>query len=240
MQNAILPTTELVNSLFEESFILYMPKDIVSGDFYWFYELNGKKFFSAIDCTGHGVPGALVSMVGHNWLDYAVKDLKKDKPGEILTALDEGVCKTFKESGTATSVKDGMDLALCCVDYNAMKLEFAGANNPVIIVRNGELIQIKGDKFPIGGAFANKDKTFTNHEIDIQKGDMVYVFSDGYPDQFGGPNGRKFLIKNFRDLLVEISGKELKEQHIHLENTLFEWMATENQIDDIIVIGIKI
>lgn len=240
LQTAILPTHEYINDLFPEHFIVFHPKDVVSGDIYWFNQLNGKRYFSAIDCTGHGVPGAMVSMVGHNWLEYAVKDLKLERPVDILGALNEGVTSTFKEKDEDGAVKDGMDLALCCVDYKAMKLQFAGAYNPAIIVRNGELIQLKGDKCPIGAFSRRAVAGFTHQEIDIQKGDMVYVFSDGYADQFGGDDGRKFLIANFKKLLVDVHALPVEKQKDVLEQTFFDWMKYENQLDDILVVGVRI
>ncbi|NVO08949.1 MAG: SpoIIE family protein phosphatase [Bacteroidales bacterium] len=240
LQYAILPTDEYIKELFPEYFIVFHPKDIVSGDIYWFNQLNGKRYFSAIDCTGHGVPGALVSMVGHNWLDYAVKDLKLERPIDILESLNVGVTATFKEKDEDGAVKDGMDIALCCVDYKTMKLQFAGAYNPAIIIRNNELIQLKGDKCPIG-AFSRRAATgYTHQEIDIQTGDMVYVFSDGYADQFGGDDGRKFLIANFKKLLIEVSTLPVDQQKDKLEQTFFDWMKYESQLDDILVVGVKI
>jgi serine phosphatase RsbU (regulator of sigma subunit) len=240
LQNAILPTADFVKELFPESFIFYLPRNIISGDFYWFHRIGNRKYFSAIDCTGHGVPGALVSMVGQNWLNYAIKDLQLQKPGEILDALNNGVTSTFKEKDDEASVKDGMDLALCCVDYDTMKLEYSGAYNPAIVIRNGEVINLKPDKQPIG-ASSKADKTnFNNFEMDVFPNDMVYVFSDGYPDQFGGPTGFKFLIKRFRELLLEIHQLPMDEQKMILETTLYDWMGAEDQVDDITVIGIKV
>lgn len=240
LQYAILPTDEFIAELFPEHFILFHPKDIVSGDIYWFSKIGNKRLFSAIDCTGHGVPGALVSMVGHNWLDYAVKDLKLERPVDILEALNVGVTSTFKERDEDGAVKDGMDIALCSVDYTTMKLEFAGAYNPALILRNGELIQLKGDKCPIG-AFSRRAATgYTHQEMDVQKGDMIYVFSDGYTDQFGGDESRKFLMSNFKKLLTDVHQLPVDQQKIKMEETLFDWMKYESQLDDILVIGIKI
>jgi serine phosphatase RsbU (regulator of sigma subunit) len=240
LQTAILPTSSFILELFPESFVLYLPKDIISGDFYWFHHNGNKNYFSAIDCTGHGVPGALVSMVGQNWLNYAVKDLQLEKPSDILDALNDGVMSTFKERDDETSVKDGMDIALCCVDYDAMKLQFAGAYNPVLIISDGESNQIKGDKFPIGAFFRGIKGKFQNHELDVKKGDMVYVFSDGYADQFGGEANFKFLTKRFRQLLFDIHTKPMAEQKEILENTIYEWRGPLEQLDDITVIGIKV
>jgi phosphoserine phosphatase RsbU/P len=240
LQNAILPTQDFIHELFPEALIFYLPKDIISGDFYWFHQHGNKRYFSAIDCTGHGVPGALVSMVGQNWLNYAVKDLQLEKPSDILDALNDGVMSTFKERDDDTSVKDGMDIALCCVDYDRMTLEFAGAYNPVLIISNGEINQIKGDKFPIGAFFRGIKGKFQNHALPVQKGDVVYVFSDGYADQFGGPNDFKFLTKRFRELLVEIHSIPMQEQYDVLYSTLKDWMGNVEQVDDITIIGVKI
>lgn len=240
LQWAILPTEDYIKELFPENFIVFHPKDIVSGDIYWFNKIGNKKFFSAIDCTGHGVPGALVSMVGHNWLDYAVKDLKLERPVDILEALNAGVTSTFKEKDEDGAVKDGMDLALCCVDYDNMKMQFAGAYNPAIIVRNGELIQLKGDKCPIGAFSRRAVAGYTHQEIDIMKGDMVYVFSDGYADQFGGDDGRKFLMANFKKLLIDVHALPVQQQKERLDDTFFDWMKYEHQLDDILVVGIRI
>lgn len=240
LQNAILPTKDFVKELFPESFIFYLPRNIISGDFYWFHRIGNRKYFSAIDCTGHGVPGALVSMVGQNWLNYAVKDLGLTKPGHILDALNAGVTSTFKENDNESSVKDGMDLALCCVDYDSMTLEFAGAYNPAILIRNGEVISLRPDKQPIGASSKADRSNFNNLEMPVQENDMVYVFSDGYPDQFGGETGFKFLIKRFRELLLEIHTEPMDKQRMILETTLYEWMGSEEQVDDITVIGVKV
>jgi len=241
LQNAILPTDEFVKELFNDSFIHYLPKEVISGDFYWFHKTGNRHYFSAIDCTGHGVPGALVSMVGHNWLNYAVKDLGLEKPSDILDALNEGVMSTFKERDDDSSVKDGMDIALCCVDYDTMKLEYAGAYNPVLIISDGELKQIKGDKFPVGAFFKGIRGYFTNHVLDVKSGDIVYVFSDGFADQFGGPDkSRKFMTKRFRELLFSMHHEPMDQQLKILHSTLREWMNNIEQVDDITVIGIKI
>lgn len=240
LQNAILPTDEYIRELFPESFVLFHPKDIVSGDFYWFYHNGQKKYFSAIDCTGHGVPGALVSMVGQNWLNYAVKDLKLDYPVDILKALNDGVTLTFKEKDEDNAVKDGMDIALCCVDYEKMKLYFSGAYNPAIIVRNNEIITLKGDKCPIGAFSRRAATTYKHQEIDVLKGDMIYIFSDGFEDQFGGPESRKFLMVNFKKMLLDVHQLPLENQKEKMDEILFDWMKYEHQLDDILVIGIKV
>ncbi len=244
IQNAILPPDNYVKQLLPNSFILYRPKDIVSGDFYWMTKKNNLTIYAAVDCTGHGVPGAFMSIVGNNQLNYAIDVKKARTAASILDCLNEGVVETLREKGNEhaglSGVKDGMDLALCVIDHKNMKLQFAGANNPLCLVRDGELTQIKGDKMAIGGNFDDELPKFTNHEIDLQKGDILYTFSDGYPDQFGGHDGRKFMVKKFRELLLKIHANPIEEQEEILNNILEEWRGKEEQVDDIIVIGVKI
>ena len=220
------------------------PKDIVSGDFYWFTQVNNTAFLAAVDCTGHGVPGAFMSIVGNNQLNYAIDVKKARDASTILDHLNRGVVDTLREKGNESvgmsGVKDGMDLALCVIDTKNMKLQFAGANNPLCLVRDGEMIQIKGNKMAIGGNFEDELPKFTNHEMDLKKGDVIYTFSDGYPDQFGGQDGRKFMVKKFRELLLEIHKNPIEEQEQILNDTLEKWRGKEEQVDDIIVIGVKI
>jgi len=242
IQNAILPPESYVKKLLPNSFILYRPKDIVSGDFYWMTKKNNLVIYAAVDCTGHGVPGAFMSIVGHNQLNYAVDVKKARNANTILDYLNEGVVETLREKGKEgkTTVKDGMDLALCIIDYKNMKLQFAGANNPLCLIRNNEIIQIKGNRLAIGGGFDDELPKFTNHEIDLQKGDVIYTFSDGYPDQFGGHDGRKFMVKKFRELLLKIHSNPIEDQEKILNDILDEWRGKEEQVDDILVIGVKI
>jgi len=246
IQNAILPRDNFVKQLLPNSFILYKPKDIVSGDFYWMTKKNDLAIYAAVDCTGHGVPGAFMSIVGNNQLNYAVDIKKARKASVILDHLNKGVVETLREKGieneteNISGVKDGMDIALCIIDYKNMKAQFAGANNPLCLVRNNEMIQIKGNKMAIGGNFDDELPKFTNHEMDLQKGDVLYTFSDGYPDQFGGHDGRKFMVKKFRELLLKIHKSPIEEQEKILEDHLEEWRGKEEQVDDIIIIGVKI
>jgi serine phosphatase RsbU (regulator of sigma subunit) len=240
IQNAILPPDEYVNSLLTNYFILYKPKDIVSGDFYWLNEKDGIVFVAAVDCTGHGVPGAFMSIVGHDQLNYSVNVKGARKPADILDALNAGVTDTLRQTRTVLSVKDGMDIALCAINFKHNKLEFAGAFNPLYLIRDGELTQVKGDKFPVGAFIGEDLNRFTNHEIELHKGDALYMFSDGYSDQFGGPDNRKFLSKNFRDMLVEIHHRPPDEQEEILDQTFADWKGSYPQVDDILVIGIMI
>lgn len=242
IQEAILPPDSLVKKLLPQSFVLYKPKDIVSGDFYWIEEKNGKVMFSAVDCTGHGVPGAFMSIVGYNILKQAVTNNNLTTPSLILDILNEGVSETLhhgheNEEGQA---KDGMDISFCTIDFNTLELQYAGAYNPLYIIRNGQLLQTKADKFPIGFFLGEEKKKFTNHTVQLQSGDMVYIFSDGYADQFGGPFGRKFMAIPFRVLLMDINKEPVEKQKQILNKTIEEWRGNLDQVDDMLVIGVKI
>lgn len=257
IQDAILPQPEALSGYAKDAFIFFLPRDIVSGDFYWFHKENNKVFVAAVDCTGHGVPGAFMSMIGNESLNRLVKEEQVHDTGRILRNLDENVVKALKQKDSdSKSTKDGMDLAFCKINYEADKpeLEFSGANNPVIIVKEKELEQetpyklmkdkglylyeIKGDSHPIGGY--TKDKRFSTKKVKLEKGDNFYIYSDGYVDQFGGPRGKKFMKKRFKKLLLSIQDKSMKEQQSILKEKLTEWMGNEEQIDDILVIGFKV
>lgn len=239
IQQAILPPEWMSKRLLPESFILYKPKDIVSGDFYWIKETNGKALFAALDCTGHGVPGAFMTIVGHNQLNRAVNEIENPNPANILDEVNKGISEALHTDAGGSEVKDGMDAALCSLDVKTGKLEFAGAYNPLYLIRDGEIIQVKGDKFPVG-AFLGMQQKFTNHEVQLQKGDTIYIFSDGFPDQFGGPRGKKFMYRRFRDLLLQIQEHSMEMQRKILDKTLEEWRGNLEQVDDILVIGVRI
>ncbi|MBL4654049.1 MAG: SpoIIE family protein phosphatase [Flavobacteriales bacterium] len=240
IQNAILPSNEYAANLLPNSFLLYKPKDIVSGDFYWMRNLDDKALFAAVDCTGHGVPGAFMSIVGHNHLNHAVNVSGARRPADILNALNQGVTSSLGQQQGENAVKDGMDIALCSLDYKTNKLEFSGAYNPVYLIRDREIIQFKGDKFPVGSFLGEELKTFKNIDIQLQKGDTFYIFSDGYPDQFGGPKGKKFKYKQFRELLLSIQDKEMGVQKVILDETIESWRGQIEQLDDILIIGVRI
>jgi len=236
IQEAILPPLKLVKGYMPDSFILYQPKDIVAGDFYWMEGVNNLIIFAVADCTGHGVPGAMVSVVCHNAMNRAVKEFMLVKPNEILDKTREIVLETFEKSDE--DVNDGMDIALCSINTENKKLSYSGANNGLYLIRDGELTQVKPDKQPIGNY--QDAKPFTLHEFDLKKGDVLYTFSDGYPDQFGGPKGKKFMYKNFRNLLLDIHQKPMNEQHSVLVKAFEEWRGAHQQIDDVCVIGVRI
>jgi len=216
-----------------------MPKDIVSGDFYWMDKKDGKIFVAAVDCTGHGVPGAFMSIVGHDQLNYSLNVEGARKPADILNALNRGVTNTLRQSRAEITIRDGMDIALCRIDYKNWKLEYAGAFNPLYLIRDKELQQIDPDKLPVGAFIGETLQEFTNNEIDLKEEDIIYIFSDGYPDQFGGPKDKKFLIRRFKDLLLEIHTKPMDKQKVALEENFVKWKKDLPQVDDILVIGIK-
>ncbi|MBK7129388.1 MAG: GAF domain-containing protein [Crocinitomicaceae bacterium] len=239
IQDATLPAKDLVKSYLENSFVLFKPKDIVSGDFYWIERVQNLILFAVVDCTGHGVPGAFLSLIGHNSLNQIVNELKIYQPNKILEELNRIVSKTLHNSTEkGTNIKDGMDMAICSLNLDTNELQFAGAFNPLYLVRNGEMEEIKGDKFPIGAGFSQNPE-FTNNLIQLQEGDCIYLFSDGYADQFGGPKGKKFKYSRFKEILVEIHQKEMAEQHDILHALIEEWQGDLEQIDDVCVIGIK-
>lgn len=240
IQNAILPPDDYVSKILPKSFILYLPKDIVSGDFYWLTQKKEKTFVAAVDCTGHGVPGAFMSIVGNNQLNYAVNVKNAGTPHDILNALNEGVTKALRQTRLSSSVKDGMDISLLSIDYKKKIVEYSGAYNPLYLIRNDELIQYSADKFAIGGYMGEKLKEFTKNEIEVQEGDVLYIFSDGYSDQFGGPDERKFMIKRFREMLLRIHHEPMSEQKEIIFQILEDWKGDIAQIDDILVIGIQI
>jgi ligand-binding sensor domain-containing protein len=234
IQSAILPHKKVVKQYLENSFILYKPKNIVAGDFYWMEHADDKVIFAAADCTGHGVPGAMVSVICHNALNRSVREYGLTDPGKILDKTREIVIEEFDKS--EEDVKDGMDIALCTLQGKSM--EFAGAHNPLWIIRNGELIEIKGDKQPIG-KFINA-KPFTTHQVELQKEDIVFVFSDGYADQFGGDKGKKMKASNFKKLLLSIQDKAFSDQERLIDEAFEEWKGDMEQLDDVCVIGVKI
>jgi ligand-binding sensor domain-containing protein/serine phosphatase RsbU (regulator of sigma subunit) len=240
IQQAILPSDTMWKQLLPESFILYKPKAIVSGDFYWLEKWGNQTLVGAVDCTGHGVPGAFMSIVGHNILTQAVNVLGLSKPALILNETNKQLSKKLNQDPDVATVRDGMDIALIAINYPKLKIEFAGANNPLWIIRNNELIQLNGDKFPIGIFVGEELQQFKNHEWELQKDDCIYIFTDGYADQFGGPKGKKFKYKQFQDLLIANHKKPFEEQKIILEKTIEDWIGDLEQIDDILVIGIKI
>jgi len=238
IQEALLPTKDNQN-LFQDSFYLLQPKDIVSGDFFWYAEVDGKKIIAAVDCTGHGVPGAFMSMIGNTFLHEIVNEKKIIAPNHILNILRRRVVRAMNQKGEGTNRKDGMDMAICTIDEHNGTLDFAGANNPLYVVLSNEMRELKGDKQPVG-YFGEKEVPFKSHQLKIQKGDCVYIFSDGYADQFGGPKGKKFKYKQLRDLIFANCQLPMQEQKKILMETFESWKGNLEQVDDVCMVGIRI
>jgi serine phosphatase RsbU (regulator of sigma subunit)/Flp pilus assembly protein TadD len=243
IQQAIFPTDELIKSHLPESFVLFKPKDIVSGDFYWLQPsfLNNNLFYiAAVDCTGHGVPGAFMSIVGNNLLTEAVKVSGKIKPSEILDELNKNLSIYLHQKNDSTSIRDGMDISLCAIDRERNMLTFAGAYNHLYMIRNNELHIFNADKKAIGTWSEENYMPYNQHNITLQKGDVFYIFSDGYADQFGGPKGKKFKASQLRDLLLSVHQEPFNKQKEQLNNKFESWRGNLEQVDDVLVIGFKI
>lgn len=240
IQDAILPPDEFVKKFLPKTFILFKPKDIVSGDFYWLADKKDMVLFAAVDCTGHGVPGAFMSIVGHNLLDQIVGEYGLTQPAAILDALNKSVSDTLRQSYEDNSIRDGMDIALCSFDRKTNILEYAGAYNPLWLIRNGELTEYKASKFPIGNLKQGENKKFANNSIQLQPGDTLYIFSDGYADQFGGPAGKKYKYSTFKQLLLDTQHMSMEEQGEHINKIFESWRGTLEQVDDVLVIGTRL
>ena len=238
IQNTILPNAIKCKDILEDHFIFYRPKDIVSGDFYWFDEADEYLYVGLGDCTGHGVPGALVSIVCHNALQSALNEGNR-KPSHILDRTRELVVEKMVDENS--QLQDGMDIGLCSFHNEAggiTKAMFSGAHNPVWIIRNNEVIAVKGDKQPVG--HYEHAKSFSKTNLDLMSGDVLILFSDGYPDQFGGPKGKKYSSKRLKQFFSQHQTSSLQEIKLALKSELVDWMRDEPQIDDIAIIGIKI
>ena len=229
----------------DKYFILYKPKDIVSGDFYWALShkhrtSNEEMFYMCTaDCTGHGVPGAFMSMLNISYLNESILERNLEMPHEVLTQIREEVIAALNPEGSDEESKDGMDCVLTAFNFDKMKLYFAAANNPLWHIRDGVLTEYKADKMPVG-KYGGEERPFALQQIDLKSGDLVYTFTDGYADQFGGPNGKKFKYKQLENLLVKNAALPMKEQKHILDRTIEDWKSGVEQIDDILVIGVRI
>ena len=253
IQNAILPPRKNLTNIIPESFILFKPKDIVSGDFYWFEKIKRIKNISeteliivaAADCTGHGVPGAFMSVIGNNLLTEIIKGKGITKPSEILDTLNEQVQELLKQRLTGAETNEGMDVCLCTINFRDSIIEYAGANRPLYIYRNmpseNNFEEIKPSKIPVGGnQFYKEGLDYQNYTLHFRKGDTFYLFSDGYCDQFGGEDDKKFMSKRFRELLQKIQNLKMSEQEEILISQIEKWMKNEEQTDDILIIGLRL
>lgn len=238
IQEAMLPDTSRIEELFPNSFVFYKPRDVVSGDFYWFREKNDSILIAAADCTGHGIPGALMSMIGHSSLNGITNVNKEKTTAEILKELDKSVTTSLINKEYKTESKDGMDIGICKIDPVKKTLEFSGAFQNLILIQGDDILEFKGNRFPIGGGNNYNKMDFIIHKIDIQQGDHFYLYSDGFPDQFGGEKEKKYLDKNFKLFLKTLSGKTPQEKKSLLNEELLRWQGSIEQIDDVLVIGL--
>ena len=236
IQEAIMPPIHLWETILPDSFLLYKPKDVLSGDFYWMEKTKDSIYFAACDCTGHGVPGAMVSVICSTALNRAVKEFGIKDPGKILDKVRELVLETFEKS--EGSVQDGMDISLCCLNTKTLELIWSGANNPLWYLDKGEAIEVTATKQPIGQV--DDPVSFISHTIQMNKNDIIYIFTDGYADQFGGPKGKKFKYKQLKELLVNNANKTMKEQRDILLNAFETWRGNLEQVDDVCVIGVRV
>ena len=239
IQNALLPPNEEMKRLLPSYFILSKPRDIVSGDYYWLASKDEKVIIAVADCTGHGVPGAFMSILGVSFLNEIVNKTVTIRANEILNQLCGQVIKSLHQTGKKDETRDGMEMGLCVIDFSKNKLQYSGAFRPLYLIRDNELKEFKGDSMPIG-IYEEEDQSFSNTEILFQKGDIIYLFTDGYVDQLGGTERKTFRSKNFKNLLIDIHNLPMHEQKIVLENNYKEWRGEIDQIDDILIVGIKI
>lgn len=239
IQAAILPNPRLIHRVLPDSFILYKPRDVVSGDFPWFAQVKNEIFMAAVDCTGHGVPGALLSLVAYFLLNDIVRSRKITEPSRILDLFDESVSTTLR-SDDAGGMKDGMDISLCKINVDRREVVYAGAHRPLYVMRGGALEEIKGDKFPIGGGIFKNQTSFTSTTIKLDRGDSIYFCSDGYADQFGGPKGRKFGTSQFRDLIRKVHAMPMNKASSVFEDQWETWKGAQKQTDDVLLIGVKL
>jgi serine phosphatase RsbU (regulator of sigma subunit) len=238
IQESLLPQQEAIHRSFSDHFILFLPRNVVSGDLYWHHRTDDLSFFATIDCTGHGVPGALMSMIANELMNQAIIQRSMDDLSEILNFMNKLVVRTLRQK-TGGAMRDGMDLSLIKIDHKTDSLWFAGAFNNAYLVHNGQLNTLNGSRFSIGGHLDDGHKSFQVHQIPLGKGDTIYLTTDGYIDQFGGPNGKKFMKKRFEELLLELNDGALCDQKETLLQTLHEWMGPQQQIDDILVVGLR-
>ena len=238
IQAAILPDLSTVYKSLPKSFVLYQPKDIVSGDFYSFFSGNNSCIMVAADCTGHGVTGAFLSVVGNSLLKQIINERKIEDPGKILDSLNDEIINTLNQRNSDST--DGMDVSICFIDINNRKLKFAGANRPLWLVRKNELIIYTPNKYPVGGLKIVHEENFKTYEIELRENDSLYIFSDGYADQFGGDDGKKLMTKKFKEILLSIQHLNMFDQKVHLIDVFEKWKGKNEQVDDVLVIGIRV
>jgi ligand-binding sensor domain-containing protein/serine phosphatase RsbU (regulator of sigma subunit) len=238
IQSAMLPEASELSKTFPEHFVFFRPRDVVSGDFYWHYPKGDRVYFAAIDCTGHGVPGAFMSIIGNSLLHEILNEEHNPTPAHILNQLRDKLMAALRQRGVDSESRDGMDMVLCCWERSTGKLTFSGANNPLYLFSNGQLQEFKTNAQPIG-AYGDVLHPFTEAAIDIAAGDVIYLFTDGYPDQFGGEKGKKYLYSRFKTLLSTIHSQPMHIQNAKMDEELKSWMGANEQVDDILVMGVR-
>lgn len=239
IQKALMPDYETLKGLLKDFFVLFLPRDIVSGDFYYVMRCRNCLVLAAGDCTGHGVPGALLSILGISFLNDILQGRQEIKANRILNMMREKVMKALHQTGSRSVTMDSIDIGLCIVDTNEGKMQFSGANRPLFMVRHGELVEFKPDKMTIGVA-PIQEHSFTNQNIDICRGDSFYLFSDGYPDQFGELTDKKFKQKSLKQVISSVSGLPMAQQKEALERNFMEWKGRTQQVDDVLIFGFQI
>ena len=239
IQTAMNPSEEQIQNAVPGSFVYYQPKDVVSGDFPYFLEIGDFIFIGAIDCTGHGVPGAMLSMIGKLILNDVITKMYENGPGFVLDLLHESVVKNLKQDNPDLNTNSGMDMILICLNKTNNELTFSGAHRPLILIRNNELIEYKGSPFPIGGLQYRKRTPFTDEVIELKKGDRIYIYSDGYSDQYGGPEGLKYSSSRIKDMLLSKTDVPINEMRQAIHDDFNDWKGDTPQVDDILMIGIE-
>jgi serine phosphatase RsbU (regulator of sigma subunit) len=239
IQAAILPPFDHLSDHLSDHFILFKPRDIVSGDFYWTKQKEDKLLVAVADCTGHGVPGAFLSMLGISSMNEIINRNEGLKANEILEKLRDFMITSLHQTGSKGETQDGIEISLCIIDQKAGTLEFSGANRPVYLVRGGAVQHLKPDRMPIG-IYDHQVRPFTSQKVDIKSNDALYLFSDGYVDQLGGPSRKTFRSRKFRELLIEVQQEPMENQKRILDKSLARWQGDVEQIDDIVVIGIRL
>jgi len=239
IQEAVLPDIDKIKNAFKDAFVLYQPKDVVSGDYYFFYKRNNKVFIAVVDCTGHGVPGALMSIIAHGILKDVIVKKGLEEPSEILYALDDELHLLLNKQKNEEMTYDGMDVSLGVFDFESNTLTYSGAFRPMLLIRDMEIIEFEGNRFPIG-FYADVKKEFVSRKIELQVNDTFYFFTDGYCDQFGGEFKKKLNRKRFKELLLSAQSMEMDEQESFLQYALLNWRQEELQVDDVLVMGIRI
>jgi serine phosphatase RsbU (regulator of sigma subunit) len=240
IQSAILPPDKLVQSTLPNSFVYFKPKDILSGDFYWMEETTTHVFIAVADCTGHGVPGALISIINYNLLNKAVLEKNLSDPADILNAVNGWLTQVLHQSFNEDIVKDGMDVTLIAINKNNKEVVFAGAMNPIYIVSENILTEYKGDKFPVGAFIEDKPQNFISQKVELKPNDIIYLFTDGFPDQFGGPHGKKLKYKALKELLINGSNLPVADQKEKIHHAFHQWKGDYDQVDDVCLIGVRL